>query len=461
MCGVFVKRNAIKRFIEMTSLVRSNTTHRSHTSSLAVAVRIWKSPYALRQPAQRKVAPPEATTNTQQASSATSAVTATTTTIGQPVHLVDRNERGIVRFVGRVHFARGMSGFVKHRSFVQLALVAPGVWVGVELSTPSGKNDGIVAGVRYFTCRALHGCAIVISWGVESINVRLFVHSATTAATATTTSSKFASTTANENAVDNISSSALWYNRGMIIYCFERCMVNSKTLIWPFLRCEDITKFQMMTKRFVAQLFSVCGNRNMSINERAGKILAHVQSSFDINVDDILLHCRSRPQWYEAAIEGIVEGFAINVVRYEDNKSTVGGTICLSSMMIITTESLYTMWQRLGWMPITETFDEYLVRRFVSLCTFERYLIQRYLIQRKVEPRFEFVTMSAATTRSIMHALMRCGIVATSNGMKSVASCCAEPRVDTRLQRARKAIFNHLSESNVANVEELINGIAY
>ncbi|KAM4625671.1 CAP-Gly domain-containing linker protein 4 isoform 2-T2 [Polymixia lowei] len=32
-----------------------------------------------------------------------------------------------------------------------------GLWAGVELDQPEGKNDGSVAGVQYFTCRAKHG----------------------------------------------------------------------------------------------------------------------------------------------------------------------------------------------------------------------------------------------------------------------------------------------------------------
>lgn len=32
-----------------------------------------------------------------------------------------------------------------------------GLWAGVELNKPEGKNDGSVAGVQYFTCRIKHG----------------------------------------------------------------------------------------------------------------------------------------------------------------------------------------------------------------------------------------------------------------------------------------------------------------
>lgn len=46
--------------------------------------------------------------------------------------------RGVVRFRGEVKFAAG-------------------VWYGVELDKPEGKNNGAVQGVRYFTCADKHG----------------------------------------------------------------------------------------------------------------------------------------------------------------------------------------------------------------------------------------------------------------------------------------------------------------
>eukprot|EP01062_Namystynia_karyoxenos_P079084 TRINITY_DN826_c3_g1_i1.p1 TRINITY_DN826_c3_g1~~TRINITY_DN826_c3_g1_i1.p1 ORF type:complete len:796 (+),score=213.17 TRINITY_DN826_c3_g1_i1:90-2390(+) len=49
-----------------------------------------------------------------------------------------RTVQATVRFVGPTSFAEGE-------------------WVGVELSTPDGKNDGCVGGKRYFVCKPQHG----------------------------------------------------------------------------------------------------------------------------------------------------------------------------------------------------------------------------------------------------------------------------------------------------------------
>ena len=48
---------------------------------------------------------------------------------------------GVIRYIGSVEFAEG-------------------IWLGVELRTPKGKNDGSVQGKRYFTCKANHGLIV-------------------------------------------------------------------------------------------------------------------------------------------------------------------------------------------------------------------------------------------------------------------------------------------------------------
>lgn len=57
--------------------------------------------------------------------------------VGDRVSLVDKRQ-GIVRYVGETKFANG-------------------IWYGIELFKPLGKNDGSVHDVRYFTCKPNHG----------------------------------------------------------------------------------------------------------------------------------------------------------------------------------------------------------------------------------------------------------------------------------------------------------------
>ena len=56
---------------------------------------------------------------------------------GQLVLIANKIE-GVVRFVGTTHFARG-------------------VWVGVEIGVPKGRNDGSINGKRYFQCEPNYG----------------------------------------------------------------------------------------------------------------------------------------------------------------------------------------------------------------------------------------------------------------------------------------------------------------
>ena len=59
-------------------------------------------------------------------------------TIGDDVGIKGTNKKGKLLFIGETRFAKGC-------------------WAGVVLDDDSGKNDGSVAGVRYFSCPPLRG----------------------------------------------------------------------------------------------------------------------------------------------------------------------------------------------------------------------------------------------------------------------------------------------------------------
>jgi hypothetical protein len=61
----------------------------------------------------------------------------------------ENNVQGVIRFIG-------------HTSF------HPGIWIGVALSVPYGKNDGSINGRRYFDCAPEHGL-FVKEEGVEVV----------------------------------------------------------------------------------------------------------------------------------------------------------------------------------------------------------------------------------------------------------------------------------------------------
>lgn len=60
---------------------------------------------------------------------------------GSQVLLTSSNEMGTVRYVGPTDFASG-------------------IWLGLELRSAKGKNDGSVGDKRYFTCKPNHGVLV-------------------------------------------------------------------------------------------------------------------------------------------------------------------------------------------------------------------------------------------------------------------------------------------------------------
>ncbi|KAJ8340995.1 hypothetical protein SKAU_G00332860 [Synaphobranchus kaupii] len=88
-----------------------------------------------------KTTPPTAQTpagtRTRTPSASSSVCEGSEVRLGERV-LVVGQRTGVVRFYGKTSFA-------------------PGFWLGVELDKPSGKNNGSVGGVQYFSCPPKHG----------------------------------------------------------------------------------------------------------------------------------------------------------------------------------------------------------------------------------------------------------------------------------------------------------------
>jgi hypothetical protein len=70
--------------------------------------------------------------------------------VGDHVKTIKGHYSGIVRFIGETQFQTG-------------------VWVGIELEAPEGKNDGSVDGVTYFSCKPKYGIFARLE-GVERTN---------------------------------------------------------------------------------------------------------------------------------------------------------------------------------------------------------------------------------------------------------------------------------------------------
>ncbi|XP_048791251.1 CAP-Gly domain-containing linker protein 4 isoform X3 [Lagopus muta] len=60
---------------------------------------------------------------------------------GSQILLTSSNEMGTIRYIGPTDFA-------------------PGIWLGLELRSAKGKNDGSVGDKRYFTCKQNHGVLV-------------------------------------------------------------------------------------------------------------------------------------------------------------------------------------------------------------------------------------------------------------------------------------------------------------
>ncbi|XP_029114233.1 CAP-Gly domain-containing linker protein 4 isoform X3 [Scleropages formosus] len=96
-----------------------------------------------RAPANSKNTPPPPLTSTAGPPRTRTPSASSSVCEGPPLRLGERvlvvgQRTGIVRFYGKTSFA-------------------PGIWLGIELDKPSGKNDGSVGGIQYFSCPPKHG----------------------------------------------------------------------------------------------------------------------------------------------------------------------------------------------------------------------------------------------------------------------------------------------------------------
>lgn len=71
--------------------------------------------------------------------------------VGETLYVPSYESFAVVRFVGTTEFGKG-------------------IWVGLELPTPSGKNSGSVKGKKYFPCQAQHGIFVRISACLRTID---------------------------------------------------------------------------------------------------------------------------------------------------------------------------------------------------------------------------------------------------------------------------------------------------
>lgn len=64
--------------------------------------------------------------------------TSSSISLNSRVIVLAGNKKGIVRFIGKTHFAEGE-------------------WIGVELDEPLGKNSGTIGDTKYFDCQPDYG----------------------------------------------------------------------------------------------------------------------------------------------------------------------------------------------------------------------------------------------------------------------------------------------------------------
>lgn len=130
--GLFVQPTRILRVAKCLNeriLIDDDSSECSLTLSRSSSERA-KSPISLRRLKSRS--------SLKSSSSSTFSVTGPKSWLVPGVSVLVNNEVATVKYVGSVDFADG-------------------TWVGLDLKSGNGKNDGSVQGKRYFTCKPNHG----------------------------------------------------------------------------------------------------------------------------------------------------------------------------------------------------------------------------------------------------------------------------------------------------------------
>ena len=125
-CGLFVRQHQIEA---LSSIPEQNPPNG------VLQVQLQKTPVAPRGVSQLKQ--PSSGSPTVERPPSVNA-----NTLKLPYVVADRvmvgGKKGIVRYIGNTQFAKG-------------------IWTGVELEVPDGKNNGTIEGIKYFTCAPKHG----------------------------------------------------------------------------------------------------------------------------------------------------------------------------------------------------------------------------------------------------------------------------------------------------------------
>jgi hypothetical protein len=172
-------------------------------------------------------------------------------------------------------------------------------------------------------------------------------------------------------------------------------------------------------------------------------------SNLHVSVDDVLKQLQREKGLLEAGMKGVAEVIALSGFGA---RCGIAPDSVLWSFLVPTTQ-LYNIWQQLGWQLSTETFRQYVVRLFVCMCTFHRVQLSAQSIN-----NCKFATLNASSTRALIRAMMKCGIVAVYSNA-TIPSCIAEPNIEKRQRCVRNVVLLQQVENLPSSVEWFMQGV--